>query len=162
MSEECLPALVASVTWRSIVTIIIWIIEKQVVSRKHRVIAVGRHLQHLLHVPECLSVFTFEDPGMADDDIRLSALVICSSVFGVFLAFFVIMPIQETIWSGWILGFGIANPCCVCILVWVQLIVARRRRLSRRDLHGALESDSDGGMEGLLRSLWSDEGSLVV
>ncbi|OTA62015.1 hypothetical protein K449DRAFT_434350 [Hypoxylon sp. EC38] len=64
--EECLGGVCAEICGKfllnGLTTAVLFIVEKQIVQRRELVIRLGRQTQRILHMPECLSVFTEEKP----------------------------------------------------------------------------------------------------
>ncbi|KAI0103113.1 hypothetical protein F4776DRAFT_668904 [Hypoxylon sp. NC0597] len=156
--EECLGGLCAEICGRFVLnglaTAVLFIVEKQIVQRRELVIRRGRQAQRILHVPECLTVFTEEEPGMLDSDIRLAGTCLSISYFFASLAIFCVATLGASIWgpSFWI--FGIANPLCVSTVIWLMLIESKRRRLRYTKVEADQEILIDRSFEEDVRSMW--------
>ena len=155
MDEECFRVLVVNLVYRAVLTLLARFIESHMVQRRHIIIKLGRQLQYSLKIPECLQIVTAEDPGLTDDDIRISAFILCCSFFLAALACCVVVPVRRTLLDTWVFWAVVINPGCICILLWLRLIFARRRRLSRRNMYGELESERDLGLDGLVKDIWT-------
>ena len=70
--SEALGEFATQVIGRSVVSVAIVIIDRQVDQRREIITRKTRQLQDLLRMPECLRIITDTDPGMPDDEIRLS------------------------------------------------------------------------------------------
>jgi hypothetical protein len=126
--SEVLGDVVMNVVVRSFLTAGVIIIDKQVVQRRDIVIRRGRQLQDLLRIPQCIQVITDTDPGMPDGEIRMSAefLGLCCfiSAFGLVLAL-----AKGRIWDPWVLSFGATAPGYLLSVLWLVLVVSKRRRM---------------------------------
>lgn len=147
--------LVANIVYRGALTFLACFIENHIVQRRHIIIKIGRQLQYGLNIPECLHIITAEDPGLTDHDIRISAFILCISFFCAAFTCCVVVPARRTVLDTWVFCAVVINPYCVCILLWLHLIFVKRRRLSRRNMYGELESERDPGLDGLLRDIWT-------
>lgn len=153
MDEECFRVLIANLVYKGALTLLACFIENHIVQRRHIIIKLGRQLQYSLKIPECLQIVTAEDPGLTDDDIRISALILCCSLFCAALACCIVMPVRRTLLDVWVFCAVVINPWCICMLLWLYLIFVKRRRLSRRNLYGELESERDSGLDGLVKDI---------
>lgn len=147
--------LVANIICRGALSLLACFIENQIVQRRDIIIKLGRQLQYSLKIPECLQAVTIEDLGLADEDIRISAFILCYSFFCAALGCCAAVSLKCTLLDTWVFCVVIINPCCNCIFTWLYLILAKRRRLSRRNIHGELESDRDLGLNSLLNDIWT-------
>ncbi|KAI2618604.1 hypothetical protein GGS26DRAFT_595896 [Hypomontagnella submonticulosa] len=141
MAEVCLFEICGQILFRGIATAVIYTIDKQIVQRRDVLVRYGRQVQKTLDLPDCICVFTAEDPGMADDDIRLAGMFLSFSLFFACLVTFGRVSSRGTIWDPYVLGFGVVNPVCTFILVWLMLILAKRRRLRGDMRYRTLEED---------------------
>lgn len=146
--------MIFNLVFRGVLISLACFIENHIVYRRHIVIKIGRQIQHRLKIPECLRVITAEDPGLTDVDIRISTFMLCCSFFLAALAFCLVM-LGGSLSDNWIFCIAVVNPCCVCVLVWLRLILGKRRRLSRTNTYEELESEGDPGFEAFVKDLWS-------
>ncbi|KAK3938762.1 hypothetical protein QBC46DRAFT_439664 [Diplogelasinospora grovesii] len=124
---ECLGELAAQCIFRTFLTVIVVIIDKQIVQRRDVVIRRGRQLQNLLRLPEWMRVFSETDPGMLDKDIRTSAECLAASSLSAGLGVTAALA-KGTLWDFWALSLGVAIPVCINIVVWLMLIHSKRRQ----------------------------------
>ncbi|RKU48569.1 hypothetical protein DL546_008174 [Coniochaeta pulveracea] len=157
---ELLAEFIGQVVVRSIITAVILLVDKYIVQRRDAVIRGGRQAQNRLRMPECLRVFTETDPGMSDEAIRDSAYLI---VFCCFLTVFasLVALVKETVLDKFVLGFGVVGPACVLSLLWLGLILSKRRRERTQTYTGKEGNDTprtttEGGERDLgIRYVWT-------
>ncbi|KAL7624671.1 hypothetical protein AAE478_006241 [Parahypoxylon ruwenzoriense] len=156
--EECLRGICGEICGKFVLnglaTAVLFIIEKQIVQRRELVIRLGRQAQRILHMPECLCVFTEEEPGMLDSDIRMAGTCLSISYLFASLAVLGATTLRASFRDPWVWTFGIAIPLCVSMLVWLMLIESKRRRLC----YTTLEADQeiiDSSFEEDVHSFWS-------
>jgi hypothetical protein len=123
--------LCGQVILRALATAMIYPIDWLVVRRRSFIVRHGRQIQQTLNLPNCVCVFTAEEPGMPDGDLRKASLVLSISFFFAGLGLFVTAPLKETLWDSWVLTLGVFNPICVTGGVWLVLLASKRERLSR-------------------------------
>lgn len=137
---------------RILLSAYIYLIEKQIVSRRAFITKHGRLLQDYLQIPVCLWVFSKEDPGMADDELRVSAVLLGISFLMAGLALGAVMPMKGTFWDPWVIGLGIVNPIGVVVLCWFGLVLAKRQRLSWVRRHGY--NPPEESLEQSIQGVW--------
>ncbi|KAI0145737.1 hypothetical protein F4776DRAFT_607739 [Hypoxylon sp. NC0597] len=77
-----------------------------------------------------MHVVASADPGMGDKDLRLSAELL--GLAGFFSMFGWIRALDLGVfWDALVLGLVFGVPGCVAVLVWIMLVLARRRLVSR-------------------------------
>jgi hypothetical protein len=120
----------AECCFRTSLTVYLVVIEYQIVQRRDVLITHGRKVQNMLHLPKGMCVFSEEDPGMPDDDIRVSAMSLSISFTLAILAILLVACTKATVvfWDPWILGFVVVNPICVTVTVWLLLALSKRKR----------------------------------
>ncbi|KAH6887565.1 hypothetical protein B0T10DRAFT_73083, partial [Thelonectria olida] len=136
--DDCMEQCCGQLVFRCLLTSFVLFVDSQIVERRDTIIHVGRLAQTNLHVPECLCVFTNEDPGMTDDNIRITGEVLMVSYFFAAMGLFLVAPKKGTLWDVYALGLGIVNPACVGFVMWLYLLLSKRERLSRA-MHGQKE-----------------------
>lgn len=127
---ECLGKFITQVIIRSILTGAAIIIDKHIVQRRDLVIRRGRQVQNWLGLPEWACVFSEKDPGMLDADIRAAAMALFVTCLVATLGM-VAAYSRGTFWDPWALALGVVIPGCLVILIWLVLILSKRRRNSR-------------------------------
>ncbi|KAI0382220.1 hypothetical protein F5Y04DRAFT_280005 [Hypomontagnella monticulosa] len=70
MVAECLCEICGQVTMRGIATIITYTVDRHIVQRRDIVVRYGRQAQKSLNLPDSICIFTAEDPGILDGDLR--------------------------------------------------------------------------------------------
>ncbi|KAI6084140.1 hypothetical protein F4821DRAFT_177838 [Hypoxylon rubiginosum] len=132
MMEECLAECCGQICVRlsflGLATAMLHIVDKLIVQRRELVIRLGRQAQRILHVPECLRVFSDEEPGMLDGDIRMAGTCLIISYLIATTPFLVATLLGASLWGPGTWTLGIANPLCVSIVVLVELIKSKRKR----------------------------------
>ena len=168
MSEcEYLGEFAMQCIFRCSLTMIVVLIDKQIVQRREVVIRRGRQLQNLLRLPQWMRVFTETDPGMLDGDIRMSAEILAMSSLIAGLGATVALA-KETPWDPYVLSLGAVVPTCINVILWLSLIQSRRRLSGSRPVHsrsghGSSEKESrqydyivrDWGLEESTHSVWT-------
>lgn len=114
---------------RGLITAVVLVVDKLIVQRRELVIKRGRQMQRMLHIPECLTVFTEVDPGMPDSDIRMAGSFLGVPYFVALMVSLAAIRLRASPWSRWIWTWCIAVPFCMTILVWLWLIMSKRKRL---------------------------------
>lgn len=84
-------------------------IEKTIVERRDLITRIGRRIQDDLDVPECLHIFTKQDPGIPADILRVTAVTLSLVYFFAFLVVVFRSPFAEPIWDPWVLGMGLCR-----------------------------------------------------
>jgi hypothetical protein len=129
--DDCMEQCCGQCMFRCLLIGFVLFVDSQIVERRDTIIHVGRLVQTNLHVPECLCVFTEEDPGMSDDDIRITGEIMMVSYFFAAMGLFLVAPKKGTLWDAHVLGLGIINPLCVGFVMWLYLLVSKRERSGR-------------------------------
>ncbi|KAI1659236.1 hypothetical protein F4813DRAFT_395170 [Daldinia decipiens] len=102
------------------------LIDAKIVQRRDTIVQRGRELQNSLRIPSCLRVFAEEDPGILKENLRTAAhflvLACAMAVLGVLVVF-----LNWTVWDSSVLGVAIISPFCMVLIVWLGLILGRRK-----------------------------------
>lgn len=119
---RCLSGFCVYSVWSAVIILV----DAQIVQRRDTIVQRGRELQNSLHIPNCLRVFAEADPGMLKEDLRAAAhflvLACAMVVFGVLVAF-----LKWTVRDSSVLGAAVIGPLCIVLLVWLGLILGRRK-----------------------------------
>jgi len=126
----------------------VFLIDYLVVQRRDIIITAGRRLQKALRLPDCLCVVLDEDPGLMDDQIREAATIMGGSLlFATIPLLFVGQERRLLVAS--VVVWNIINPTCATLIVWLLLILEKRRISSLR-LQGIVPAE-----EGVERAMLS-------
>lgn len=128
--DECLGEICVSVVFRVILSICVFVIDYQVLSRSDSIIRRGRQIQDLLHLPRWMRVFSDEDPGMSKSKIRLAAEILALSallsLIGTVVAFG-----KGTVINWATLTLSVVLPICINATLWLRLALSNRKRASK-------------------------------
>lgn len=141
--EELFGECCGFVLSRLFLTAYIFLIETQIVERRESIIKNGRALQDSLHIPECICVFTKEDPGMADENLRWGGIALAFSFLFAVLGLGCRLPSVGTFWDSGVIFLGLVIPTCINSLTFLILILAKRRRSSFLRRHGYFPPEED-------------------
>ncbi|KAF3763298.1 hypothetical protein M406DRAFT_73915 [Cryphonectria parasitica EP155] len=87
---QCMGECCMNVTCRVFLTIGVVVIDRLVVAQSDTIIQRGRQTQRALHLPQCMCVFSDEDPGMSRREIRMAGkllgLATLAFAFGILIA----------------------------------------------------------------------------
>ncbi len=152
---ECLLGIII----RAFLSLYIVIIDKQIVQRRDQIVRIGRQLQKILHLPNSICVIPNIEPGILYEDLRLAAeLFGCMcliSTLGLGLAL-----LKGTLWDFWVFGFIFIGPACLIGVLFLSLVLAKRRLLRDGvEIDDTMISSHSGRNFGLERSIqwvWVD------
>ncbi|KAI1461005.1 hypothetical protein F4805DRAFT_454454 [Annulohypoxylon moriforme] len=142
--DDCMAGLCTEICGELVLNVLattfLFIADKLFVQRRQSVIWIGRRTQRILHIPECLCVFTEEDPGMLDSDIRMSGTVLILTYFMAGMAMLSTTVMRPDARVAWLCFSGIILPLSSLMIIWLGLILSKRRRFS----HGGPKEDPEG------------------
>ncbi|KAI1393392.1 uncharacterized protein F4822DRAFT_384501 [Hypoxylon trugodes] len=101
-------------------------VKRCILPRRPQIVYWGRRTQSTLHIPERLHIFSVAEPGILDEPLRNAVMML--SMIGLIsslglLAWCVKGTFRDPV--VWVLGF--AMPAFCMLLLWLGLIIARRR-----------------------------------
>ncbi|KAH7002307.1 hypothetical protein EDB80DRAFT_809239 [Ilyonectria destructans] len=152
MAEECMGEFCLNIIVRGFLTVCVILIDKHIVGRRDTVVRLGRQCQDLLRVPECMRVFADIDPGMQNREIRMAAEML--GLAGLLNAFGVLILVAKgTFLSTPAWCIGAVAPCVLVLVLWVMLLVSKRRLLRSPALLKDPIAAAEAGDPGLQRSI---------
>ncbi|KAI1800908.1 hypothetical protein F4811DRAFT_574630 [Daldinia bambusicola] len=102
------------------------LIDKNIVQRRDTIVQLGRQAQRRLHVAKCIRIFSETDPEILKEHLRDAVQFLGLASFFGFLG--VVMGfVVGTLWNPMTLLFLGVFPNCIALLVWLGLVLARRK-----------------------------------
>lgn len=125
MSNDCIIERCGRVLVRCLLAGVNLFFDWLVMRRKESIVRNGRRIQGFLHIPERLQIFAKTDPGMGDEQLRMSSHVLTltwllqiSSLVGALGC--------RKVWCLVFLIPGVILPSCVVSTLYPWLVVSRR------------------------------------
>ncbi|OTA95733.1 hypothetical protein M434DRAFT_186371 [Hypoxylon sp. CO27-5] len=163
MSDACAECMLG-VVFRIFFTGAVILIDKLIVQRRPSIVHLVRQLQNIIHLPKCMHIVASTDPGMGDEDLRLAAQFL--GLGGFFAMFGWIRALDQGIfWDSLVLGLAFGVPGCLTVVVWIMLVLARRRLVSRASYpsigygseeKGTPPNETNRGLERSIQAVWAD------
>jgi hypothetical protein len=148
---ECIGQICAIICFEGIVrlslTIIVCITYTFVIPHRAAIVRFGRGVQNVLHLPSFMRIFADKDPGMLDRE--LIVITGCVSACGISTGLGGLITLAAKTWWKVMLVAGVAVPACIMIVLWIVLVLARRRlnRSPAVATIGQTEKDVEGQTE---------------
>ncbi|OTA94525.1 hypothetical protein M434DRAFT_29895 [Hypoxylon sp. CO27-5] len=94
---------------------------------------------------------------IVEKQIRLAGTCLSISYLFASLAIFCVTALGASLWAPWFWVFGIANPLCVSMVLWLMLIESKRRRIRCMKLESGRGVLVDRSFEEDVRSMWNNK-----
>ncbi|KAI1354187.1 hypothetical protein F5Y01DRAFT_321841 [Xylaria sp. FL0043] len=162
--SELLGYLLFQIIMRSVAFAMVVFADRLIVQRRELIVRIGRRLQTIIHLPQCLCAFTAHDPGISKRSLRNSCFLI---MFSLTISSVMALAICFGGPGALIIGLSIMNPIVCSLIVWIVLAITKQSENSSSldqtpsnlekgtRSSEAVEDDDEAEVRNCINILWS-------